>query len=461
MVTTKHVGGVGAAGAALMLSLGACGARAETPVGLKAGAGKSVIDLPASLLPIEGFGVEHDALAARVLVLDNGSTRLAIVVVDQTSIFEDLVNQLRDTVARVDGVSTGNIWIVASHTFSAPHAFGAPRPDQATAPEGQALARKGEAYRAAVVGAVTRAAQAAAQDLRPATVAFGAGVSSVNVNRNMMTADGWWLGADDAGPSDKSVGVLRVEDIQRRPIAILVNYAVQSAIMNQSVVKDGFKAVTADLGGAAVRHVEDQYGDGVVSMFLTGAAGDQAPAYQAQRNVEDKDGRLKMVDLGEQAYPLIDLLGERLGAEAVRVSQALPAGRSGVILKAIRGSVDLDAQERPKTLAQIRPSKAYDYRINGKRPAPYFVMQIGDTALVGVQVELSAVTGQAIKQRSPFRNTIVVTMVNGAAKYLPEAGAYKRVTYPSMNSSYGPGGAEILQGKILETLNALHRATGK
>jgi hypothetical protein len=175
----------------------------------------------------------------------------------------------------------------------------------------------------------------------------------------------------------------------------------------------------------------------------------------------DQKGRLKMIDLGERAYPLIDLLGERLGVEAVRVSQALPAGRSGVILKAISGSVDLDAQERPKTLSQIRPSKAYDYKINGKRPAPYFVMQIGDTALVGVQVELSAVTGQAIKQRSPFRNTIVVTMVNGAAKYLPDAASYKRVTYPSMNSSYGPGGAEILQGKILETLNALHKITGK
>lgn len=461
MVRAKQVGEIGALGVALLLSLGACGARAERPVGLKAGAGKAVIALPASLLPIEGFGIERDALAARVLVLDNGSTRLAIAVVDQTSIFADLVDQLRDTVARVDGVPAGNIWIVASHTFSAPHVFGAPRSEPTAASESQALARKDEAYHAAVVGAVTRAAEAAAQDLRPASVAFGAGVSNVNVNRNMMTADGWWLGADDAGPSDKSVGVLKIEDAQRKPIAVLVNYAVQSAILNQSVDKDGFKAVTADLGGAAVRHVEDQYGEGAVSMFLTGAAGDQAPAYQAQRNVLDKDGHVKVVDLRDQAYPLVDLLGERLGVEAVRVSQALPAGRAAVTLKAVSGSVDLDAQERPQSLAQIRPSKTYDYKINGKRPAPYFVMQIGDTALVGVQVELSAVTGQAIRQRSPFRNTIVVTMVNGAAKYLPDAASYRRVTYPSMNSSYGPGGAEILQGKILETLNALHKTTGK
>lgn len=460
MVTAKHGGRVGAVGAALVLLLGACGAQAEVPDSLKAGAGKSVIALPKDLLPIEGFGVEHDPLTARVLVLDNGSARLAIAVVDQTSIFEGLVNELRDIIARVDSVPAGNVWIVASHTFSAPH-VSVPRPEQAATPEGQALARKGDAYREAVVGAVTRAAQAAAQDLRPARVAFGAGVSSVNVNRNMMTADGWWLGADDAGPSDKSVGVLRVEDAQRKPIAVLVNYAVQSAVMNQSVVKDGLKAVTADLAGAAVRHVEDQYGDGAVSMFLTGASGDQSPTYLAQRNVLDKDGHVKTVDLGAAAYPLVDLLGERLGAEAVRVSQALAAGRSAVVLKAVAGSVDLDAQERPQTLAQIRPSRTYAYKINGKRTAPYFVMQIGDTALVGVQVELSALTGQAIKQRSPFKNTLVVTMVNGAAKYLPDAASYKRITYPSMNSSYGPGGAEILQGKILETLAVLHKTTGK
>ena len=33
--------------------------------------------------------------------------------------------------------------------------------------------------------------------------------------------------------------------------------------------------VTADLAGAAMRHVEEQYGEETVAVFLIGAAGDQ------------------------------------------------------------------------------------------------------------------------------------------------------------------------------------------
>jgi neutral ceramidase len=452
-------------GAPLSVCALACGvaasAMAQAPGGLTAGAGKATIDIPAAALPnAEGFAVEHDKLAARVLVLDNGQARVALAVIDQTSIFEGALNQMKQDIARIDGVDPANVWVVASHTFSAPHMGGA-RPAENPTPEQQAEARKASLYATAVQAAVTRAAEQA-KTLRPAGLGFGRGASSVNVNRNILAADGWWLGADDVGPSDKSVGVLKIEDAQHKPIAVLVNYAVQSSIMDHSIVAEGGqKAITADLGGAAVRHVESQYRDGAVAMFLVGAAGDQAPAYAAIRNVMDKDGKQRAVDLGAAAYPLIDLLGERLGAEAVRVAQATNTGQGAIALKVVSGKVSLDAQQRPRSLGDLHPSKAYVYNLNGKADAPYFVMQIGDVAVVGVQVELSSSTGLEIKRRSPFKNTIVVTMVNGAAKYLPDAESYKRFTYEAMNSSYGPGGAEVLRDSILQTLDALRKGGAK
>lgn len=458
MAKTGTIGRIGAPVAAVLLLGLSATAHAQGPTGLNAGAGRAAIDIPASALPnAEGFGFERDKLFARVVVLDNGKARVALAVVDQTSIFEDALKQMRADIGRIDGVDPANVWVVASHTFSAPHISGA-RP--AETPEAQAEARKAADYRAAVLAAVVSAAEKA-KTLRPATVGFGSGVANVNVNRNKLTADGWWLGAEDTGPSDKSVGVLKIEDTQHKPIAVLMNYAVQSSILDHSIAKDGQKAITADLGGAAVRHVETSLGDEAVSMFLVGAAGDQAPAYAAIRNVIDKDGRVKPADIGAAAFPLVDLLGERLGTEVVRLAQATPAAATPATLRVVADKVSLDAQQRPRSLGDIRPSKAYSYNLNGKADAPYFVMQIGDTAIVGVQVELSSTTGMEIKRRSPFKNTLVVTMVNGAAKYLPDAESYKRFTYQAMNSSYGPGSAEILQGRILQTLNTLHKAGAK
>lgn len=82
----------------------------------------------------------------------------------------------------------------------------------------------------------------------------------------------------------------------------------------------------------------------------------------------------------------------------------------------------LAAQDLPKQLSQLHPSTTYRYPVSGQdADAPYTVMVLGDLAIVGVQVELSANTGAWIRTHSPFAHTMVVTMVNGAAKYLPDA----------------------------------------
>ena len=43
----------------------------------------------------------------------------------------------------------------------------------------------------------------------------------------------------------------------------------------------------------------------------------------------------------------------------------------------------------------------------------------------------------------------VLTMVNGAQKYLPSALAYDRITYEAMNSGFARGASEVLEQAIL------------
>jgi hypothetical protein len=47
-------------------------------------------------------------------------------------------------------------------------------------------------------------------------------------------------------------------------------------------------------------------------------------------------------------------------------------------------------------------------------------------------------------------------MVNGAAKYLPEAAAFDRFTYEAQSSRYAQGSAELLAAQVHSALERLH-----
>jgi hypothetical protein len=435
------------------------GAAAAADTGLRAGAGRADIAVLPTMLPLQDFDYVRDPIQVRVTLLDNGKTRIALVVLDLTAIMGPHIDSLKRSIGEVTQVDPANVWVVASHTFSSPHA---PVPGQQGPFNGRTPeeAVKATAYRAAVDDAAVRAARQAVGSLRNAEVGFGTTRSFINVNRNIETAEGWWQGNNDELDSDRTVGVLRIDDIEHKPIAVLMNYAVQPSVMARAKI-GGKTPITADIAGAAVRYVEGQYGGDTVSTFLVGAAGDQGPAYAARRQVPDKDGKIIQGDVSDQASVLIDLQGERLGSAVVKASQRIVTRSQPVPLGVINATVEVQAQDRPKELYQIKPSRTYQYNVTGKAQAPFTVMRIGDVALVGVQVELASAVGEYIKAHSPFRNTMVVTMVNGGAKYLPSAEAYKLIQYQAMNASYAAGSAEILAKAILAKLNTLSRQPAK
>ena len=421
---------------------------------MTAGAGRAPIVLEAKLLPFQNFTYEADPLKVRALIIDQNGRKAAIVVLDMTSLFDGEIHDVRAIVQDLAGIPADHTLVIASHTFSAPHIFpvrAATSPPPPANPQGDDSAKMA-ALHDAVNAAVRAAVSEAITAMRPATLSFGTGYSDVNVNRNVKTAQGWWLGANETGPSDKLVQVLRIDDASGQPLAALTNYAVQSAIMDQSGGRNGTKAITADLAGAAMDHVEKRAGRGMISLFLIGAAGDQVPAYTARRHLLDKDGIAHVEDAGEAALPLVRLEGERLGsAMSDALAKARPI-RLGA-LDVIHSAVALATQERSRELGQLHPVTRYTYPLTGHAAdAPFAVLVLGDVALVGVQVELSASTGAWIRAHSPFAHTMVVTMVNGAAKYLTDAKGYADITYEAMNANYAPGGAEKLAAAIVTTL---------
>ena len=420
---------------------------AAASTGLKVGAGKAAIGIPSSLLPLDTFTVVHDALYVRILLLENGANRVALAVLDLTSISEEAITQMRAIINKAAGVATKDIVVTVTHTFSAPHVG-------PTTGKSAAEVAKANTFLTQILTATTTAIAAAVKGLQPARVGYGAGKCDVNVNRNVLTADGWWLGTGESEPSDKSVGVARFDDPKGNPIAVLANYDVQSSVMMESVMADGGLPITADLAGATVAHVEKQYGSGVVGFFLVGACGDQAPAFRSKRYTIDKDKKWSQVDAHDAGWLLLALQGERLGTEVVRVSETIKAtvGASAATLRLVTDSVVVNAVTQGHS---EKPTKSYTFTPNGTAKAPIWVLQVGQGVFAGVEPELSTNTALSIKNHSPFQHTFVMSMLEGGSKNMSEATNYDRITYQAVDSSYAKGSAETVAAKIGSILRSL------
>ncbi|MFJ8503539.1 hypothetical protein [Streptomyces avermitilis] len=420
---------------------GASAAKRSAGTGLKVGAGRAAIGIPSSLLPLDNFTTVHDDLYVRVLLLESGSGRVALTVLDLTSISAEAISAIRAIIAEAAGVAAADIVVTVTHTFSAPHVQAA---DSSTG-----AAR----YIEQIKQAASTAVGAAVKGLRAARVGYGTGKCDVNVNRDVLTADGWWLGTGEAGPSDKSVGVTRFDDLDGNPIAILTNYSVQSSVMMQSVMANGDLPITADLAGAAVQHIEKQY-DAVVGFFLVGSCGDQSPAFRSKRYTIDKGRNWSQVDAQDAGWLLLAVQGERLGTEVVRVSETIKTTSGGASspLRLVTDSVTVSTMPSGHPTG---PTTTYDFTPNGTADVPIWVLRVGDGVFVGVAPELSTDTALGIKKHSPFPHTAVLSMIEGGSKNMAEARSYARITYEAMDSSYAQGSAETVAAKIGDMLDAL------
>lgn len=418
---------------------------------MRAGAGKAEIQIPEALFPLEKFSAVHDPLHIRVLLLEAGAS-FALVSVEMTSLRDYAVEEMRAAVCQKAGLPPEQVWICVTHTFSAPHT----RSESALERGGPALRAKNTALAQAIRRALDQALEQALASLQPAVLRFGAGRCRANVSRDMETAQGWWLGRSEQGYSDHTLPVLRLDRAgTQQPVAVLFNYDVQSSVMDGSVLADGSVPVTGDLAGAAARHVEQAYGGDTVALFLLGAAGDQAPLFQARRTTLDASGQAHTVDLGEQGFVLQEELGALLGQQVLQACEAAEAADADAALAfhEVRCTCPGQKIQEPRP---DHPVKAYTFEPRDGREAAAGLLTLGPVALVGVKPELSSRTAHALRESAPCRLVLLGTMVNGGDKYMPEASAYDRITYEAMNSAYGKGAAEQFIQSILRRMEELY-----
>lgn len=270
---------------------------------LRAGIARVDITPTAPSLPMYGYANRkcgpssgtHDPLHAKVLVLESGGTRVAIVTADLGSLVSETLR--RDVAARL-GIDT--LLLAASHTHSAPAflPFG-------SAPSSSAAAR---AYQSELEAKLFDAISTAASSLFPAQLGVGRGALQLGYNRLLLREDGRARALFDNldrvpyGPVDPEVVLLRVEDSAGVVRALLVHYAAHPVVLGSTNCK-----FSADYVGVVQAVVEEAL-PGTQVMFAQGGAGDINPLFQGRSGDEAAD------------FALVDTMGRLLAGEILRAN---------------------------------------------------------------------------------------------------------------------------------------------
>lgn len=405
---------------------------------LRAGAAKVDITPATEALPQNFLGI-LDRIHSRAIVIDDGDERAALVSVDAGGIPAGVWDSVSVRLERELGISPDNVLLTATHTHSVPR-----QPSSDT------------------VDRIVESVRLAAERLEPAQVGYGAGVSYINVNRNIIDPETrrWWEGPNHDGPSDKTVAVVRFEKPDGEPIAVYYNYAMHAVAAGQ------LDLVSGDVPGTASRYIEDSFGDEIVALWSNGAGGDQNPLYYQQtydlREIRVQEYAERGIDISNSMPPggqgldrndpvvsrlmdqqkqMIVSMGQFLGEEVMHVMRRMDRFTSDVEIDGRYRIVTCPGRNR---LDSGRAGFAGEYEDGDPVDIRLGLLRIGNIMIGAVNAEVFNLIAQRLKRESPYARTMMATLTNGTARsgYIPNDAAYGMFTFEVLSSRLHPGCAE-------------------
>lgn len=344
-----------------------------------------------------------DPLMAKILVLDAGEERIALVTLDLGRTFgPGSMQTVRDRVS--DSADVDQVLFSASHTHSGPviedvYAEGEPPQWEQTA-----LERIGAAI------------EDAAGRLQSARIGTGYGETYIGHNRRQIQPDGkvkmLWRNASKipTRPVDPRVGVIRIDDSDGHPLAVLVNYSCHPVVLGPDNLE-----YSADWAGAMQHFVQNELDGEPVCLFLQGGAGDINPYYD------------KMA-LSEDGVRLMRETGAQVGEEVVRVCDEIETkSPENPSLKYSLDVLTFDLRWDMETiLERMKPGltpyvyERYRKYLLSPLECPVMTLVINDTiALMGMPGEPFVEFAINFRDRSPYPNAFFVGYANGYKAYFP------------------------------------------
>lgn len=393
----------------------------------KVGAAIRVIT-PDPLLPVSGgVGTPKNAtikkgeLSVRVIVMEKGTTRIAIVGIDNLGWTSALGDRSR---ALIKGISSENILIGSTHTHSAPDAYGFP--DQT----GKSFADL--AYLDWCVKQIADAVNEASKNLTPASLKIAVGEAQGKIAYNYY-ADKLY---------DPRCGVIQAiaesGKNKGKVIATLVNYAIHPEVIGSS---QGI--LSPDLCGPLYDRIESRVGG--VALFMNGAQGGMVTA----------DNRLEN---GKEANTWEECIriGNLLADEALRIVEKAEVQQSPALVCASRVIEFPVESEMMRYIMKNSPIKMTSVKDDAVSTRLNY-LQVGSAKVLTIPGEALPNIGFYVKRNMKTEQAFLFGLTNDAFGYMltkEDFNSFKRYEYVS-RTSLGEMTGEIYINEVLTWLKEL------
>jgi len=403
----------------------------------------------------------HDDLRVGALVLDDGVKKVAILAADLIGVEKELVSSVRTAISERMGMDVNHILVCASHTHSGPVTGG----DKVDRDWLNSLQKR----------MVATALQAFEKRVE-AQLGVGQGkVEGIGANRR----------DPKTGIVDNSLGVIRVDNAQGRPMAVLMNYMCHATVLDYRN-----RLISADYPGYAKATVKEALGDETVVMFTNGACGDINPGgYSA--DISAIGGFIP-----GRTFRRAKRLGSILGKEVLRVVKGIETHslvnlsvmteRVHLPLREFLSPSDAEGQinEKEALVRRLKRQGASEKKITeAKNAALYAKIELGhakkaallpkgeieaelqaialnDTVLIGLPGEIFVQIGLNLKNGSRFNHTFVIGYANGNVGYIPTKEALREGGYEVTASEFGLEGVEKLEEAALNFVKRINASRG-
>jgi len=418
---------------------------------LKGGCAKVNITPPLGIPLIGSYGKPSDEilddLYAKALVLDDGTSTVAIVSADLLyTPLEEITNPVRKIITEKIGIGPGNILLCATHTHSGPEVFSKSKLRSDKRIDVSTVDRF---YLETLVKKLAGSVLLAHKNMQPVKIGAAKGelpeivfnrrptdgsglakmtfslTAEAGATRKVVTdSDGSTRVTFDIpdgrgklrfGPIDLEVCVLRVEDADGAIVASLANFGCHPV----SIYPSRSTAISADYPGHAMRVVEQA--EGGLCLFTLGLAGNAVPF---ARGVEP-----------------CRQLGTALGGEALRRLQFVST-TDNVTLRTVKRKIVFPTKKAssPDAVGETVTTEIQ-------------ALKLGDIYVLGLPGEILIEVGLEIKNRAGLENLFIVTICNDSIGYVCHSRAYDEGGYePVSGTNLAKGAGEILVKEALDLL---------
>jgi len=430
-------------GFAAMLSGVAVAADAKTEFR----AGAAVMDVSPIVFPVTVNGGMTSRTAdkvvtpvnARAIVLSQGETQIAIVVVDSCMMPRFLLDEVKSMAAMKTGIAKDRILISATHTHTAPASMSCLGTD--ADPEYQAYLRI----------KLVEAIAAAQARLQPARVGYGVidakdymairrwirrpdrmvtdPFGNTTVRANMHAGRNWDDVTGPSGPEDPDLSMIALQGTNGAPIAVLANLSMHYFSGPPAISADYFgmfcDAIEQQISGAPAGAASTDAARSVVGIMSHGCSGDiwrmdytkQTPPEFEKITIEAYTSGL--VDLALQAYRKIEYVDvPHLAMVEKRLKLAYRVPDAQRLLWA-QGIVEQMGARLPQSTEEVYAREQIYLHEMQTGEVVVQGIAIGDIGIASTPTETYALTGLKIKNLSPFTHTMVIELANGGDGYIP------------------------------------------